>query len=787
MHSEDKNIVLSDLIDIHFLQELQDTFAKTMGVASITIDNTGPITKPSNLTEFCNNHIRRTELGLKRCEECVLEGEKLVEEKGEPVIYTCPMGLTHFAVPIMIEGKHIASILGDQLFLEKPSEERFRELAKELGIKEEEKYIEALRKVNVVPIENIKASTQLLFIVANAISKVAHKNLELIERNKRENLLRKMVEIIRSSVDMDFVKHEIVFQIGAFLKADRVAFADYDFIKENYFISPENEYRSSNKVKTFVGYDFAATPGFIEAIRRVHLTGQNIIFNDLDKYLEENNLHSTGIEEFYREMGFMSSMAININHGELFYGNLVVTFEEKNKIKENDINLLKILANQAGTALYQAELYSKINQQAKREILLKSIAETVRSTLDIDETKKTIVNIIGKTLNADRCYIAEYDVKTNKFLIIKDEYLSSEKLQGYSGLDFNKELPHFAEAIKTGHHLIIKDKEIFLDTDNQDFGPEKKIIEKYKINSAFTFPLYYHDELLGVFSIHYVSEKRLIGDEEINFLNSIANQLATAIHQAKLYEKIQLQAEREKISRNIIEILRSTLDKEIIKHLFVKNIGKYFDANRVFFSEFDSKTNKFLPLNAKSEYLSSPEEKSVVDYDWSKPNIERHLQRLIEKRELLIPNWDEYIKTAYDNEELAYLYKDANVKSSYNFPVTYENTIIGYFCIEFTQNYIELSDEDIGRIRSICTQAGIALYHAELYLKAQEAVKLKDEIIVKVSDGIKEPVNDIIKNSNTLSRQELKKNEQVEYLNDIISSCNQLLELTKTIINVPNL
>lgn len=783
MSDEKKEIRLPDLIDVNFLQELQDTFANTMNVASITIDSTGPITKPSNLTDFCSNHIRKTPLGLKKCNECIIEGEKLVEEKGGPVIYTCPMGLTHFAIPIIVEGKHIASILGDQIFLEQPNEENFKKLAKELNIEDEEKYLEALRKVNIVPIENIKASTQLLFIVANAISKVAHKNLELIEKNKRENLLRKMVEIIRSSVDLDFVKHEMVFQIGAFLKADRVAFADYDFTKENYFISPENEYKSSPNAKTFVGYDFAAAPGFIEAIRKVHLTGQNIIFNDLDKYLEDNNLKATGIEKFYKEMGFMSSMAININHGDLFYGNLVVTFGEKYKIREDDINLLKILANQAGTALYQAELYSKINQQAKREILLRSIAETVRGTLDIDETKKTIVNIIGKTLKADRCYIAEYDAKTDKFLIIKDEYLSSKELQGYTGLDFDKELPHFAEAIKTGHRLIIKDKEIFLDTDNQNFELEKKIIEKYKINSAFTFPLYYHDELLGVFSIHYVSEKRLISNDEINFLNSITSQLATAIHQAKLYKKIQMQAEREKISRNIIEISRSTLEKEVIKHLFVKNIGKFFNADRVFFSEFDSNTNKFLPINTQSEYLSSPEEKSFVDFDWSEPNIEIHLHRLIEKRELLVPAWDEYIKANSDNEELISLYKDANVRSSYNFPVLYESSLIGYFCIEFTRNFIELSDEDIGRIRSICTQAGIALYHAELYLKAQEANQTKEKIITKVTDGIKEPVNNIIKNSKILSGQEPTKDEKTAYLNSIINSCNQLLDLTKEIIS----
>jgi len=38
-----------------------------------------------------------------------------------------------------------------------------------------------------------------------------------------------------------------------------------------------------------------------------------------------------------------------------------------------------------------------------------------------------------------------------------------------------------------------------------------------------------------------------------------------------------------------------------------------------------------------------------------------------------------------------------------------------------------LSDEDINRIRSICTQAGIALYHAYLYEEAQKSVQKHDE------------------------------------------------------------
>ncbi len=73
-------------------------------------------------------------------------------------------------------------------------------------------------------------------------------------------------------------------------------------------------------------------------------------------------------------------------------------------------------------------------------------------------------------------------------------------------------------------------------------------------------------------------------------------------------------------------------------------------------------------------------------------------------------------------------FEDANVKSSYNLPVLYQEKIIGYFCIEFSGiDCKELPDEDINRLRSICAQAGIALYHSELYVNAIESAKSKED------------------------------------------------------------
>lgn len=599
---DDKKITLADLIDLDFLQEFQDFFAKNMGIAAITTDENGPITNASNFTGFCSNFVRGEKASLEKCDGFHTECGKIAAKKGETYIYNCPNGLTEFAVPIIIKGKYIASIIGGQFFSEPPNEEDYKNVIKNSGV-DEDAYLKEIKEIKVIPSPKIEEVAHLLTLLTKNIADIATKNFELIEKNKRENIYRHIEEIMRTSFDINLIKREIVIQTGMFFKADRVVFADYDTAKDSYFISPENEYRSSPEIKTFVGIDFNSIPGFVEYIKKIHIKGNDIIFNDLDKYLEEKNLKNTGVDVFYKSMGFNSSMAINISHGDIFYGNLVISFEEKNNINEDDIKFINVLAEKAGTSLYQAELYTK----------------TIR------------------------------------------------------------------------------------------------------------------------------------------------------------------QAEREKISRNMVEILRSTLDKDMIKHLFVKNIGKYFNANRVFFSDFDINTNTYLPVNDQSEYLSNSTEKSFINFDFSNPTIQKFLEPLLSKRELLIPNWNEYLNIHPQNEKFIELYKEANIKSGYKFPVLYEGKLMGFFCLDYTHNFVELPDEDIIRIRSICTQAGIALYQAELYTEAQKAIQIKQEIRAKISDKIKVPINNILNDSKMLSEPNLEHNKQLKYLNSIINSCNQLMELTKNI------
>ena len=256
---------------------------------------------------------------------------------------------------------------------------------------------------------------------------------------------------------------------------------------------------------------------------------------------------------------------------------------------------------------------------------------------------------------------------------------------------------------------------------------------------------------------------------------AIANQSAVVIHNAELFEITKMQSEREKISKNIIEILRSTLDKNLIKKLFVKNIGKFLNADRIIFSEYDKNTKQYKPVDEVSEYLASGDIKSFVGYDWNVSASWEYIQPILEKREFHIFNLDEYIKNNTVSVDLINFLKSMDIKSNYNFPVIYQYTLVGFFSISFVRDVYILTSEDINRIRNICTQAGIAMYHADLYAEAQKSVQAHAEFVNKLSVELKDPLNLIVKFSEDLSSQHFERDEEIKYLNNINNNAKKLL------------
>lgn len=202
------NIEISDVIDIDTLQRFLDNFAISMNIASVAVDMNGtPITNPSAYTRICSNYTHSTKIGDDRCAECHKAGGEEAAKAGKPYVFRCHAGLIDFAAPIIVQGRHIGTILGGQTLTTAPDEEAFRKTAREIGVNEDE-YVAAAKEIKIKDEQNVKAAAEVLFIVANALSQIGYSKLmiKVTSGDLLENFSQisaTMEELAASSVNMN--------------------------------------------------------------------------------------------------------------------------------------------------------------------------------------------------------------------------------------------------------------------------------------------------------------------------------------------------------------------------------------------------------------------------------------------------------------------------------------------------------------------------------------------------------------------------------------------------------
>lgn len=151
---------LKDFMDLSKLQKIQDDFSNATGLAAIAVGMDGEyLTKGSNFTDFCMKYTRGSQEGLRRCVKCDNECTGT---------YFCHAGLMDFSVDIIVNGEKVGAIIGGQVLPSPPDEDKFRRIAQELGI-DQEQYLQALRKVPVSTEKKIRASANLLGVIVNQL------------------------------------------------------------------------------------------------------------------------------------------------------------------------------------------------------------------------------------------------------------------------------------------------------------------------------------------------------------------------------------------------------------------------------------------------------------------------------------------------------------------------------------------------------------------------------------------------------------------------------------------
>ena len=554
--------------------------------------------------------------------------------------------------------------------------------------------------------------------------KQAESYTEFKKQAERESLLRKTVETIRNTLDINEIKNLFVNIIGQFFNADRVLFSEFNSQKNMYDSADKySEYLSSPKEKSFIGYDWS-NPEICEYIQPLIEKQEFNIYN-LDEYLQQNPKNPAFVSLF-RDASVQSSYNIPILYLNEIMGYFCIEFTQREyRITEQELEFLRSIINQVGIAIHQAKLYKTVQETAKRETLIRetilSLLSSI-SSMNIKEVFKSIVTEIGKLFEADRCFFAEYDPDNNDMFPQEEykEYNSDKTIKPAYSRENTKEELSALTKINVYQKQILKVE----NTAEVNF-PEttKTLLKDLSIKSFIGLPITYGETALGTLVLHYVKDYKKFSQNEIDTLHTIATQSGIIINQAKLYKKVQETAEKEKMLAEIMAVIKSNLKIDEIFLIICSLLTNFYDVNRIMISKLDIER---IDLNILKECCKKNTNKN--EGKLSLKSKEYFYEKIIKNKNLIINNIEEANNPKYFLKDLALM----KIKALMMVPIYINENEQGAIIIQDKKKK-NWKQEDVSFLSRIADYISIAIKESNLYNQS--------EFISNVSHELKTPLS----------------------------------------------
>jgi diguanylate cyclase (GGDEF)-like protein len=191
-----------------------------------------------------------------------------------------------------------------------------------------------------------------------------------------------------------------------------------------------------------------------------------------------------------------------------------------------DLEVMKTAAGQLGVAVENARLFTEEQRRAKHLAFLNTISKTAISSQDAEQMMGDIVREIQKNFNYDHIGIGILDYAT------KDIEIKAEA--GTTSLALGKRIPVgtgiLGRVARTGGSALV-----------QNIGQGHLLGVLPESRAVLCLPITYGETLLGVLNVESRDENAF-APQDVLILNTLADLLATALHNSFVFQKLQQQS-----------------------------------------------------------------------------------------------------------------------------------------------------------------------------------------------------------------------------------------------------
>jgi GAF domain-containing protein/CBS domain-containing protein len=391
------------------------------------------------------------------------------------------------------------------------------------------------------------------------------------QQAERESVLREITQRIRKSLDLKTVFETAVREIRQFMGTDRVGV--FKFNSDSNFDEGEFIAESvGNGLTSILGVQIH-DPDFGAKLAHFYQRGR---INTLE------DIHTGGLQDYeiktLAKFQVQANLVIPLLNGQILWGLLCIHHCTGHRSwQESEISFVKQIAEQIGIGIQQATLYEKVQLeleirwraeeaialQLRQQQTLSALAQQIRNSLNVAEILATATKQVKELMMVDRASI--FRVSANGHLCAVEEVVSAEYP---STIDRNWDNEYLSneefQFYLDGNTNVVFDlkqdpRSASLQAYIDQIGVKSKIVVPILLlfgNSNADGDIETWDEphLWGLLSVHSCRTHRRWQDGEVQLVQQIADQLALAIHQASLFEKLQQElTEREQAETRLVE------------------------------------------------------------------------------------------------------------------------------------------------------------------------------------------------------------------------------------------
>ncbi|MDM9586191.1 MULTISPECIES: GAF domain-containing protein [unclassified Nostoc] len=389
---------------------------------------------------------------------------------------------------------------------------------------------------------------------------------KLAQAVQRDQVIAKIVDEIRSPLDIETIFKTTTQEIRKLLQADRVAIFSFNPDWSGNFVAES----FTSGWTPLVGVEPAIADTYLQQTQGGrYVDNQTFIVNDIYQ-AGLTNCHVTLLEQFQAK----AFATAPILQGDQLWG-IIAAYQNASprEWESYEVESLIKIGTQIGVAVRHHKLLAYAQYQAEQQKTLTSVITRIRESLDLDTIFQTTVTEARQMLQADRVAVFRFDPQKDW----EGEFISEDFVPECNSVMAEKVYDYcfgenFAHLYAQGRVNAIAD--IY---QGKFPGCYVQILEKFQVRANMVAPLLKKGELWGLLCIHQCTAPRYWQSSEIEFASQIAEQLGVALKQDSYLKQVQMQVvqlaeatEREKAMERQ-ELLAATIDK-IRQSLDIKTI-----------------------------------------------------------------------------------------------------------------------------------------------------------------------------------------------------------------------